>query len=90
MSEIELKKSGYPNFASVSEEDLLGQGTRRIEARALAAFKNGTVRRRSSVQLDPRDAQQAQILVAQRGVEYQEFVRGLVHQALERELSAAK
>jgi len=61
-----------------------------IEARALAAFKNGTVRRRSSVQLDPRDAQQAQILAAQRGVEYQEFVRGLVHQALERELSAAK
>jgi hypothetical protein len=78
----------------------------KIEARALKAFANGTVTRgraahqiaelrarraaKEPVQLDPADAQQASELAARRGVEFQEFVRGLVHDALERELSAAK
>jgi hypothetical protein len=92
MSESELKKSGYPNFASVSEEEAYWTKEHaEIEARALAAFRDGTVRRRhSSLQLDPKDARQAEVLAAQRGVEYQVFVKKLVHDALERELSTAK
>ena len=38
-----------------------------------------------AVELDPTDAQKASELAASRGVEYQDFVRKLVHDALERE-----
>ena len=41
------------------------------------------------VELDPTDALKASELAAKRGVGYQDFVRKLVHEALERELSAA-
>jgi hypothetical protein len=59
-----------------------GRAARQIaELRAKRAAKAANV----SVELDPTDAQKASELAARRGVEYQAFVRQLVHEALERE-----
>jgi hypothetical protein len=76
-------------FLAAAEAGTLtrGRAARQIaELRAKRAAKAA----KEPVQLDPADAQKASELAVRRGVEYDEFVRGLVHDALERELNAAE
>lgn len=89
-----------PSFASEAEEarwwfehaDELNEDFEK--AAADGTLGRGTVARRfglvsNLVRLEPTDADTARKLAAQRGLEYEKYVQGLVHQALEQELKAS-
>ena len=65
--------------------------TRGTAARLIAQIgaRRLTKEAEAPVEMDPNDARQARELAAQREVDYKDFVRKLVHEPLERELSAA-
>ena len=64
------------------------------QAAADGSLGRGTVARRfglvsNLIRLEPHDAVTARKLAAQRGLEYEKYVQGLLHQALEQELKAS-
>jgi predicted DNA binding CopG/RHH family protein len=64
------------------------------QAAADGTLGHGTLARRfdlksNLIRIEPRDADTARVLAAQRGLEYEKYVQRLIHDALEQELKAS-
>lgn len=78
-------------FIAAAEAGTLKRGRAARQIAELHAKRAARLAKEAEIpiELDPKDAQQASKLAAERGLPYQEFVRKLFHAAIERELSAA-
>jgi predicted DNA binding CopG/RHH family protein len=93
-------KKQLPAFASEAEEAQWWFDNREQHGKEFAqAIRDGRVTRGGmarrglirthSIDLDPEDFSQAQILAEKKGLRYQTYLRMLIHEALEREALSA-
>jgi hypothetical protein len=85
-TEAEEAQWWFDNREIVGDEFV--QAMRDGRATRGAMLRRGLVRT-PSIQIDPEDISQAQVLAEKKGLEYQAYLRALIHEALERETKLA-
>jgi predicted DNA binding CopG/RHH family protein len=84
LTESEEADWWYANRDTVSEEFVQAFDEDRVHSGKLIPPSQ----RAASVQLDLEDAKKASVLAAKRGIDYQTYIKKLVHEAVERDYAS--